>query len=82
MKKYITLKDVKDRYKQDLLCIKTNSKLFIYNIFTQNKQFRHWEYMWIKVIIGLLKLYFISFMYRCKFWIACVLNGYFPWEIK
>ena len=82
MKDYITLKDVKSRYKEDLLFVKTNPKLFIINLFTQNKQFRHWEYMWIKVIIGLIRLYFVSFICRCKFWIACILSGHFPWEIK
>lgn len=82
MENHITLKDVKSNYKQDVLFIKTYPKLFIVNLFTQNKQFRHWEYMWIKVMIGLFKLYFLSIMYRFKFWIVCILNGYFPWEIK
>lgn len=82
MENCITLKDVKSNYKQDVLFIKTYPKLFIINLLTQTKEFRHWEYMWAKVIIGLCKLYFLAIIHRFKFWIACILSGYFPWEIK
>ena len=82
MEDCITLKHVKDHYKQDVQFIKTQPKLFIILLLTQNKAVRHWEYMWIKVIIGLCKAYFLALMYRFKFWIECILSGYFPWEIK
>lgn len=77
----MTLRDVKQMYKEDCLFVKQNPKIFLLAILCQKKEFRHWEYMWIKVIIGLCKVYFLSMLYRFKFWIACILNGYFPWEI-
>ena len=78
----MTLIEVKQRYKDDFEFIEQNKVKFFLNFIRQKKEFRHWEYMWIKVIIGLFKLYFLALMYRFKFWIVCVLNGYFPWEIK
>jgi len=81
METYITLGDVKSHYKTDINFIKTHPKLFIIMLFTQTKEFRHWEYMWIRVVFGLIKLYILAAIHKFKFWITCFSRGYFPWEI-
>lgn len=77
----MTYGEVKQAYKQDVLVIKQNPRKFFEMFLRQSKEFRHWEYQWIRVALSLCKLYIKHFYFILRFWVVCILNGYFPWEM-
>ena len=79
---FMTLKEVKERYKIDINVLKQNPKQFLLMFLSQPKEFRHWEFMWLKIGYNLCRLYTLRFFCILRFWVVCLLNGYFPWEIK
>ena len=77
----MTYGEVKQAYKQDIFCIKQNPKEFFLMFIRQSEQFRDWEYQWLKITLSLCKLCIKRFYFILRFWVVCILNGYFPWEI-
>ena len=79
---WIQLSDVKKHFKSDVKYIKSHPLSLIKNLFKQSKEFRHWEWMWIKVSCGLIKVYSKWILINIKLYFLCFMNGIFPWEIK
>ena len=77
----MTCGEVKQAYKQDIFCIKQNPKKFFLMFIRQSEQIRDWEYQWLKIALSLCILYIKRFYFILRFWVVCILNGYFPWEI-